>query len=207
MRYLIAFFLGFCLSGLWFGCHTLLRPKLEAFAHGALEPFSPLLSAALPTVLICIAAGTHPFHFSALADGRLWLLALAAVLLTCLVKRLLCPSQSSPASGLAARCLEAACMEFPQRAMMQTFLCWYLARRGAEPVWGIVLCGGVWCLSIAVQAVILRHHGLRALLGDLLASFVFSLGVGFVYFRTECLLLPMLAHALERYIVTKLNSR
>ena len=66
MRYAISFLLGFCLSGLWFGCHTLLHPKLEPFAHGALEPFSPLLSAALPTVLVCIAAKTHPFHFSAL---------------------------------------------------------------------------------------------------------------------------------------------
>ena len=205
MCYLVAFLLGFCLSGLWFGCHTLLRPKLEALAHGALEPLSPLLSAALPTVLICIAAKTHPFHFSALMDVRLWLLAFMTVLLTCLVKRLLCPLQTAPASGLVSRCLEAACMEFPQRAMMQTFLCWYLARRGAEPVWGIVLCGSVWCLSIIVQAVILRQHGLRALLGDLLASFVFSLGIGFVFFRSECLLLPMLAHTLERYIVTKLD--
>ena len=152
MRYAIALLLGFCLSGLWFGCHTLLRQKLEPFAHGALEPFSPLLSAALPTVLVCIAAKTHPFHFSALADGRLWLITFVTVLLTCLVKRLLCPLQSVPTSGLAAHCLKAACMEFPQRAMMQTFLCWYLARRGADPVWGIVLCGGVWCLSIAVQA-------------------------------------------------------
>ena len=152
MRYAIALLLGFCLSGLWFGCHTLLRPKLEPFAHGALEPFSPLLSAALPTVLVCIAAKTHPFHFSALADGRLWLITFVTVLLTCLVKRVFCPQQPVPTSGLAARCLEAACMEFPQRAMVQAFLCWYLARRGADPVWGIVLCGGVWCLSIAVQA-------------------------------------------------------
>lgn len=205
MRYAIALLLGFCLSGLWFGCHTLLRPKLEAFVRGALEPLSPLLSAALPTVLVCIAAKTHPFHLSALADGKLWLIAFLTVLLTCLVKRLLCPLQSVPTSGLAAHCLEAACMEFPQRAMMQTFLCWYLARRGADPVWGIALCGGVWCLSIAVQAAIFLEHGLRALLGDLLASFVFSLGVGLIYFRSECLLLPMLAHALERYIVTKLH--
>lgn len=196
MRYAISFLLGFCLSGLWFGCHTLLRPKLEPFAHGALELFSPLLSAALSTVLVCIAAKTHPFHFSALADGRLWLITFVTVLLTCLVKRVSCPQQPVPTSGLAARCLEAACMEFPQRAMVQTFLCWYLTRRGADPVWGIVLCGGVWCLSIAVQAAIFLEHGLRALLGDLLASFVFSLGIGLIYFRSECLLLPMLAHAL-----------
>ena len=168
--------LGFCLSGLWFGCHTLLRPKLEAFVRGALGPLSPLLSAALPTVLVCIAARTHPFHLSALADGKLWLIAFLTVLLTCLVKRLLCPLQSVPTSGLAAH--------------------WYLAHRGADPVWGIVLCGGVWCLSIAVQAAIFLEHGLRALLGDLLASFVFSLGIGLIYFRSECLLLPMLAHAL-----------
>lgn len=132
MRYAISFLLGFCLSGLWFGCHTLLRPKLEPFAHGALEPFSPLLSAALPTVLVCIAAKTHPFHFSALADGRLWLITFVTVLLTCLVKRVSCPQQPVPTSGLAARCLEAACMEFPQRAMVQTFLCWYLTRRGGD---------------------------------------------------------------------------
>ena len=96
-------------------------------------------------------------------------------------------------------------MEIPQRAMMQTFLCWYLSRGGAEPVWGIVLCGGVWCLSIAVQAAIFRQHDFRALLGDLLASFLFSLGIGFVYFRSECLLLSMLAHATERWLVTKMN--
>ena len=136
MRYAISFLLGFCLSGLWFGCHTLLRPKLEPFAHGTLEPFSPLLSAALPTVLVCIAAKTHPFHFSALADGRLWLITFVTVLLTCLVKRVSCPQQPVPTSGLAARCLEAACMEFPQRAMVQTFLCWYLTRRGGdEAMW------------------------------------------------------------------------
>ena len=136
MRYAISFLLGFCLSGLWVGFHPLLRPKLEPFAHGALEPFSPLLSAALPTVLVCIAAKTHPFHFSALADGRLWLITFVTVLLTCLVKRVFYPQQPVPTSGLAARCLEAACMEFPQRAMVQTFLCWYLTRRGGdEAMW------------------------------------------------------------------------
>ena len=203
MRCVTAFLLGFCLSGLWFGLHTLLRPRLEAAASGKLEPLAPLLSAALPIVLICLASKSHPFHLSALADGRLWLLALAAVLLTCLVKRLLCPAAEPSESGLAARCLEAACMEFPQRAMMQTFLCWYLSLLGLEPVWSIALCGGVWCLSIAVQAAIFQQRRLRALLGDLLASFVFSLGIGYVYFRSECLLLPMLAHALKRSIVTR----
>lgn len=205
MRCILAFLTGFCLSGLWFWLHTLLRMQLEAAASGKLEPIAPLLSAALPIVLICLASKSYPFHLSALADGQLWLLALAAVLLTCLVKRLLCPAAEPSGAGLAARCLEAACMEFPQRAMMQTFLCWYLSLLGLEPVWGIALCGGVWCLSIAVQAAILRQHGLRALLGDLLASLVFSLGIGYVYFRSECLLLPMLAHALERSIVTKLH--
>ena len=85
---------------------------------------------------------------------------------------------------------------------MQTFLCWYLARGDAAPALGIILCGGVWCLSIAVQAAILRQSDRRALSGDLLASFLFSLGIGYVYFRTECLLLPMLAHALERFLVS-----
>ena len=70
-------------------------------------------------------------------------------------------------------------------------------------MWSIAVCGGGWCLSLAVQAAIFQQRRLRALLGDLLASFVFSLGIGYVYFRSECLLLPMLAHALERYIVTR----
>ena len=69
MRYTISILLGFCLSGLWFGCHTLLRPKLEPFAHGTLEPFSPLLSAALPTVLVCIAARHIRFIFPHLQMG------------------------------------------------------------------------------------------------------------------------------------------
>ena len=66
---------------------------------------------------------------------------------------------------------------------------------------------GVWGLSIIVQAVLLKQHDWYEISIDVLASIVFSLGSGYVYFTSEIIVIPMIMHALERFIVTKAAER
>ena len=35
---------------------------------------------------------------------------------------------------------------------------------------------------------------------EAISSFVFSIGIGYIFLNSECLIIPMISHGLERYI-------
>ena len=76
---------------------------------------------------------------------------------------------------------------------------------GCRTVWRVVLNGLVWCGGILVQARLARQSMGRELAWELLSSLVFSLGCGYVFYRSGRLLFSAAAHAAERFLVTKLD--
>ena len=62
MVYIYVFFLGFILSGVWFTCHMVINQYISKKHCNIIEEVLPLLSAFLPTVIICIVSKKHPFH-------------------------------------------------------------------------------------------------------------------------------------------------
>ncbi|MBQ8823319.1 MAG: hypothetical protein IJZ82_11805 [Lachnospiraceae bacterium] len=64
----------------------------------------------------------------------------------------------------------------------------------------------IWCASICIQCIIMRRKFDTSVMRELLASFVFSMGVGVVLLRTEFIGFSMLAHFAERIISTMLRK-
>ena len=104
---------------------------------------------------------------------------------------------------LAPLCIEAACMEIPQRVMMQTFVCGILSMQKLNTLWSIFITALFWCAGILVQAFVSKQMNFKHLFLEVVASFVFSMGIGYVFYSSECLVIPMLAHAAERFVTRK----
>jgi hypothetical protein len=205
MLYPVIFIIGFLLSGIWFAINMFLSVKLRNKKN--LLMFSPMFSAIIPAIIIWLLMGDHPFHFEKLFADREFadftcVLTAFTLLTTCAL--VFCESQSKGTenlSELTEMCMEAACMEIPQRAMMQTFILWLLLKWNLNPLACILINALVWCGDILFQAVIIQKHiAVKKLVFEILSSFLFSLGIGFVFHATKCIILPMVMHALERFI-------
>ena len=102
----------------------------------------------IPTIIIGICFYSHPFHFISIFKWKLWLLAIATVIVTSLIIMLKhVPHEDEP---LAPLYIEAACMEIPQRVMMQTFVCGILSMQKLNTLWSIFITALIWCASILV---------------------------------------------------------
>ena len=55
-------------------------------------------------------------------------------------------------------------------------------------------------MDILVQAFIIRQTNYRKIMIEVISSFVFSIGIGYIFLNSECLIIPMISHSLERYI-------
>ena len=206
MYYLLAGALGFLLCGAWFGVQLWLKERFSRGGRDRLVHFAPLLAACPPLLLLFCWKGLYGSQGQALPRGLLWLLSGATVLAVCGIRCL--GGRKGRSVGrreLAWRCAEAAMVEVAQRGMLQVFLMALLDAWGCRTVWCVALNGLVWCGGILVQARLARQSVGRELALDLLSSLVFSLGCGYGFYRSGCLLLSAGAHAAERFLVTKLD--
>ena len=74
-------------------------------------------------------------------------------------------------------------------------------------LWAIVFVTLIiTCLDILVQPVLLRQPVKKEILIELIASFIFSIGIGYVFFSSGCFLFGVLAHIAERMISSNLSK-
>lgn len=206
MRYLLAGFLGFLLSGVWFGMQLWLTHTFLKKGRNRLTYFSPLFAACIPTALIICLSGAYSPKLSALSSGKLWALTAATLLVTCLIKGL---SEKKPRAverqELPWMCMEAAFVEIAQRLMMQSFLMYLLNAWGCATVWCVFLNALIWCAGIVIQGILAKQTMGKNFALDLMASFVFSVGCGCVFYLSGCIVFSVTAHVAERLIMTKLK--
>lgn len=201
MWYYLSFLIGFLLSGACYGGNLLLQSFCIKKKICWLQRMSMVIISIIPTIIIGICFYSHPFHFISIFKWKLWLLAIATVIVTSLVIMLKhVPHEDEP---LAPLYIEAACMEIPQRVMMQTFVCGILSMQKLNTLWSIFITALIWCASILVQAFVSKQKNFKHLFLEVFASFVFSMGIGYVFYSSECLVIPMLAHATERVVTRK----
>lgn len=198
----IYFYFYFRISVKWgrFGCHILLQSWMYKKKMHKLEAALPLISAFIPTLVIFMVKKDIPFHVDTWNNRSMWGILFATVFLTCLIKLF---AQKREMENLPTACVEAAFMEIPQRAMMQTFVCMLLDIWDLNPMYGIVINAFIWVSDIMVQARIFGEADKKEIVIDAFASFVFSLGAGYVFWISDCILYTMLAHALERFFVAR----
>ena len=109
--------------------------------------------------------------------------------------------------------MEAASIEIAQRLMMQTFVMLLLDHWKCLTIWCVLINALIWCLDILVQPVLLRQPVKKGILIELIASFIFSMGIGSmkipfdVFYSSECFLFGVLAHIAERMISNLSKNR
>lgn len=119
MRYLLAGFLGFFLSGAWFGMQLWLTHVFFKKGRNHLTYFSQLLAACIPIVYVICLSGSYSPNLSALSNGKLWALTAATLFAACLIKGLSEKKrQTVEKQELPWICMEAAFVEIAQRLMM-----------------------------------------------------------------------------------------
>ena len=206
MRYLLAGFLGFLLSGVWFGMQLWLTHVFFKKGCNHLTYFSPLFAACIPLVLIIRLCGGYSLNLSTLSNGRLWALTAATLFAACLIKGLSEKEcRTAEKQELAWICMEAAFVEIAQRLMMQSFVMYLLDTWDCATIWCVFLNALIWCAGIVVQGLLSKQTTEKNLVLDLIASFVFSIGCGYVFYLSGCIVFSIAAHVTERFVMTKLD--
>lgn len=203
---LLSLLLGFILSGILFGISIFFSNTKAKIIGSFLMPVISIV----PTFFLLIFTGIDVFKFENLFAGVCWI----ALLITDAIVILLILSNGSKIylSGreIFINGLEGLMMEIPQRMFMQTLIFALLRYWNVDNsnIWCVVVTALIWCLGISVQAFIFKQKLDKTLFIEVLASFIFSIGIGYVFMRSELILLPMIAHFLER-IVSKslLNTK
>ncbi len=199
MFYIVTGLLGFLLSGMWYATNILL---LNIFANKGWKKaghFSALLASLLPLAAISLYRGYLPLNLHMLFNYQLWAIVFVTLIITCLVVRLKKNCHHNE-YGLLGLCAEAASIEIAQRLMMQTFVMLLLEHWKCHTIWCVLINALIWCLDILVQPVLLRQPIKKEILIELIASFIFSIGIGYVFYFSECFLFGVLAHMAERMI-------
>ena len=101
--------------------------------------------------------------------------------------------------------MEAAFVEIAQRLMMQSFVMYLLDTWDCATIWCVFLNALIWCAGIVVQGLLSKQTMGKNLVLDLSASFVFSIGCGYVFYLSGCIVFSIAAHVTERFVMTKLN--
>ncbi|SCX21040.1 hypothetical protein SAMN02910339_02929 [Lachnospiraceae bacterium YSD2013] len=201
MKAIVVFLLGFTLSGVWIALNT--------FLYGALNKkiknfwvTSPAISGAIPALIIYLIVKDHPFHFDKLGALSVWGIAVAAVIVSSIIV-IITRDKTKKISGeeLKLQCLAGALMEVPQRAMMMPFVIMLLEKRGLNTIWSVVITALVWLAGMIFQSVLMnKNFSGKTVVSEMIPALIFSLGIGYAFYATGCILVPIVFHALERIL-------
>lgn len=208
MLYVLVFLLGFLLSGIWFGCHSAAASVISRKGLQRFEPLQPLISGIIPTTVICICGRINIFQIDKAADPIIWgaaLLSVAAASSIILIGT--DRKKERDILKLMPKCIEAAFMEIPQRAMMQSFIEMLLIYFGLNSFKSILITALVWCAAQMVQLLLLKQRAAKAFWAEMLASFVFSIGIGYVFWASKSILIAMLCHGAERFVTNRIGRQ
>ena len=201
MGYIWVFLTGFALSGIWKGLHALLYSFLYRKKVKGADVISLFIVSVIPAAVIYYVIEDHPFHFENMADLGLWGIAVLTCALTAVFVLLLSKREKYADRKLLLKgCFDGILMEIPQRAMMQTFVAFLLPLFGKDVRWCVLINALIWCACIIFQSVVGKRKDYGELSVELISSFVFSMGIGYVFMKSGCIIFSMLAHAGERYL-------
>ena len=200
---LLSILAGFLLSGIWFGLLFLFIGFAQRLVNLKwLLHLRTLFASIIPIVIIAVTVGLYPVQVEELNKANIYLVAHLTVLITTAIVSRKKQGVHRKGRELIIYGLDGAFMEIPQRLMMQSFIYGFLKLIGVSVLdhYTVLATALIWCMGIGIQALLKGEHFDKDLFIDLIASFVFSLGIGYVYQRTGLILITMTAHFLERIL-------
>lgn len=197
LAYLLVFAICFAISGILFALTIFLQNKVVK--KDSFSQFTMPMAALIPAVVTVLIFDKAPFDFASLGNWKLWLIALATAMVAALIVQLK-KKRAGKDSPLGRQCLEAASMEIVQRVFMQTLAWGLLQTFGLQGVACIPINACVFVADIFFESIFDRERNVKNTLVEALASFAFSMGIGYVFYASGCFVIPMLAHAAERVL-------
>jgi heme/copper-type cytochrome/quinol oxidase subunit 4 len=204
IKILITYLLGFTLSVLLFALSFVASNKIKKEKLKYVFPFLMPIVAIVPTLIVLtkIDMKDRVFNISAITDGVCWSVLLITVLVVAFLISMKSKRTKMTSKEILANGLSGMTMEIPQRLLMQTLLymllkLWEVSNAGFL---SYLLNAFVWCTGIIVQALLDREAFNKDLFLDVFASFLFSIGIGYVFMRSGLIILPLIAHFMERIV-------
>lgn len=207
--FLLCVALGFLLSGIWFGLCLAIEILTQKSKKMWLSYLHTALASIIPILLISITMGLYPFQPSGIRDIKIYITAFITVFITIVIITSKKTTKSRKDKDLLLWGIDGVLMEIPQRLMMQSFVYGILKLLGVLSLtfYTVIITALIWCLAIGMQTLLSKKAFGKDVFIDILASFVFSLGIGYVYHQTGFIAISMIAHFSERIVSCYVASK
>jgi hypothetical protein len=153
--------------------------------------------------------GLYPIQINGIKNIRVFIIAIVTVLITTAFITKKKSVELKKGNDLIEWGLDGILMEVPQRLMMQSFVYGVLKLLGVSSIdfYTIIATAIIWCMGIGMQTFLARKQLDRDLFYNILSSFVFSLGIGYVYQQTGLIVITMISHFSERILSSSIISK
>ncbi len=200
--FIISIVLGFLLSGIWFGFCFIIGALISKLKILWLLYLNSVLGSIIPTLFIAATMGLYPIQINGMQNKRVYFAAIVTVVITTAVITRKKSKKCRKGKDLLIWGLDGILMEIPQRLMMQSFVYGILKLLGVSSInfYTIIATALIWCMGIGMQTVLAKKPLDGDLFFDILSSFIFSLGIGYVYQQTGLIVITMMAHFSERVL-------
>lgn len=189
----------------WSGFTAKLNEWLKKYKMSTLLYLNVLI-ASFPFLFIAqLSLGLYPIK--SLSSSTLFMIVIIITVLAAMLDGLK-HNEAKHGGALLGWCMEGMLMEIPQRMLMQYFIFMLLQTLAvSNAAYYAILCNAcVWCLAIYINNRMLKAQTNKDLFYELLASFIFSIGIGAIYQYNGFILIAMIAHGAERFVSNWLIS-
>lgn len=170
----------------------------------------PLISTIPTAIMLLLVKYNYGFlNFKGFLDVKSWIVMIITVAIVVIVVSHTKNDVESSEKGVILHGLEGCTIELLQRLFMQNFI-FILASNfhmNYAAYSSILLNSILWCLCILYkQKKSKTVNSKKDIALEMAASFIFSLGIGYVYFVTGFILMPMIAHFLKIVVLKSVKK-
>ena len=166
-----------------------------------------MLASIIPLAFILPFSSLGVINIKSLIDWVGWAVIIITIAVTCLIVSLDDPGAQISKRAIFDSALNGIIMEIPQRMMMQSFVHLLLSAWNLNVSLSVPITAVIWCMGICMQCIIMGSKMSKSIVYELVASFVFSMGVGFVLLQKECIVFTMVAHSMQRVVTAIVSCR
>jgi len=209
VKFLLCVILGFLLTGIWFGFNYITAAFIKKLKISWLPYFNTLLASIIPVLIIYLTLGIYPIQISGTRDIKVYVIVIVTIVITTVTITRKKTTIHKNGKEILLYGLDGLMMEIPQRLMMQSFVYGVLKGLGVSSLnyYTIIATAFIWCIGIVMQAMMFKKQFDQDMIFDILSSFLFSLGIGYVYQKTGLIILSMVAHFCERVFSCYISSK
>lgn len=209
LRFLLCILCGFLLTGIWFGLRFAIEALIQKTKISWLTYLNSVLASIIPIFFIYLTLGIYPIQIGGIRQIKVYMIEIATIVITSLIITRKKTVKHKKGKELLLYGFDGLIMEIPQRMMMQSFIYGILKVLGVTSLnfYTILATGIIWCMGIIMQAFLIKNKFNQEMLLEILSSFFFSLGIGYVYQKTGLIILTMNAHFCERILSNYIFSK